>query len=99
MTDRENVIESLRNALARVQYGDMDNVTLSEVEEAIVSAIDLLRCQEPMKPGEVFQDGSYYASCGDCGYPLTELTRQHGWPRYDWPPFCSNCGRQVKWDG
>ena len=61
-------------------------------------AIKLLKEQEPMKPGEVFQDGSYYASCGDCGYPLTELTKQHGWPRFDWPPFCSNCGRKVKWN-
>lgn len=45
MPDREIVIESLNKALTRVGYGDMDNVTLSEVEEAIESAIALLREQ------------------------------------------------------
>ena len=46
MTDREKVIESLIKALTKVGYGDMDNVTLSEVEEAIESAIALLKEQE-----------------------------------------------------
>lgn len=92
MADREKVIESLRIALARVQWGDLDNVTLSEVEEAIVSAIDLLECQEPMKPKEGFQeDGLYYVLCGDCGYPITEL-------RYLKDSFCSHCGRKVLWE-
>lgn len=45
MPDREIVIESLNKALTRVGYGDIDNVTLSEVEEAIESAIALLREQ------------------------------------------------------
>lgn len=45
MPDRETTIEALSKALARVGYGDMDNVTLSEVEEAIESAIALLREQ------------------------------------------------------
>ena len=46
MPNREKVIESLNKALTRVGNGDMDNVTLSEVEEAIESAITLLREQE-----------------------------------------------------
>ena len=49
MTDREKVIESLNKALTSVGRGDMDNVTLSEVEEAIESAIALLMEQEPVK--------------------------------------------------
>jgi hypothetical protein len=48
MTDREKVIESLNKALTNVGYGDMDNVTLSEVEESIESAIALLREQEAL---------------------------------------------------
>lgn len=61
MPDRENVIESLNKALTRVEYGDMDNVTLSEVEEAIESAIALLREQEPV-----------IVRCKDCRHYSTE---------------------------
>ncbi len=48
MPDRKKTIEALSKALTRVEYGDMDNVTLSEVEEAIESAIALLREQEAL---------------------------------------------------
>lgn len=85
MSDRERVIESLRNALARVQYGDMDNVTLSEVEEAIVPAIGLLKEQEPVKP--IKPRGSASWICGACKIAIGTSLIYH---------FCPWCGRKVK---
>ena len=89
MGDRENVIESLNKALTRVEYGDMDNVTLSEVEDAIESAITLLREQEPVRP--IKKLGIVEAfKCGACKWVL-------GWTT-EFPLYCPRCGRKVDWN-
>ena len=102
MLDKEKVIYSIERCLCHVPDAcrdcNYDNYEYNKcVEKLLLDALELLKEQEPIEPKEVFQDSSYYASCGACGYPMTELTRQHGWPMHDWPPFCSNCGREVKW--
>lgn len=86
MTKREKVIESLNKALTRVGYGDIDNVTLSEVEEAIESAIALLMEQEPVKP--IMRGGFYLAECGKCNEVISLYCI-----------YCPHCGRKVKWNG
>lgn len=88
--DRERVIESLNKALTRVGNGDMDNVTLSEVEEAIESAITLLREQETHLVHHYSRPGVYadlWLYCEVCGGKVDGNS---------YPKFCPNCGRKVK---
>ena len=103
MPDREEVIYSIERCVCHVpdacrdcHYDDYEYNKC--VEKLLLDAMKLLKEQKPIWPKEVLQGDRYYAICGNCGYPIAELTRQHGWPRYGWPSFCSNCGRQVKWD-
>ena len=90
MPNREKVIASLNKALTRVGYGDMDNVTLSEVEEAIESAITILREQEPVtiKP--------YYFNyvCSGCKSEIDGEFIEYTGGKIK---FCPWCGRAVKW--
>jgi len=86
MANREKVISSLNKALTKVGYGDMDNVTLSEVEEAIESAISLLKEQEPIKP-RFYTGYGRECWCGQCGSMM-----------YAGDNYCSHCGRRIKWD-
>ena len=88
MTNREKVIGSLNKALTKVGYGDMDNVTLSEVEETIESAIALLKEQEPVKPKWASGIKGGDALCGVCWAWLFD----HSWA------YCPRCGTKVKWD-
>ena len=88
MPDRDSVIEALGQAIPFMRVKGYGAVAL-----IMLDALALLKEQEPMKPKEGFQeDGLYYASCGDCGYPITEL-------RYLKDSFCPHCGRKVKKDG
>ena len=87
MTDREKVIESLNKALTRVGCGDMDNVALSEVEEAIESAIALLREQEPVEPEKMLSGVWSFTRCGACKMVLYE----RGFA------YCPWCGRRIDW--
>lgn len=96
MPERAKVIESLNKALTRVGYGDMDNVTLSEVEEAIESAITLLREQEPVRPETVVRTGIGEEQtiqaliCGNCHKIMSYGVMYN---------FCPWCGKAVKWHG
>lgn len=95
MNDRKMVVESLNKALTKVRYGDNDNVTLSEIEEAIESAIALLEEQksewlEDSDPGQEY--GTTWA-CAECGCSIHEHTV--------WNPYragfkyCPFCGKRM----
>ena len=88
MTDREKVIESLNKALTRVGCGDMDNVALSEVEEAIESAIALLKEQEKPDCKHAEHDGIGclgYAGCAQDDEPIDvcKFCREYTGNRYE----------------
>ena len=95
MADREKVVKGLEVCTTRPCYcKDCPYVKgcALDSQQVMEDALALLKEQEPMKPKEGFQeDGLYYASCGDCGYPITEL-------RYLKDSFCPHCGRKVLWD-
>ena len=91
MLNRESALEDLQQTAARLQYRDLDNVTLSECEEAVFNAIDFLKAQEPVEPEKMtvldygsMESGLYL--CGACRMPIE---------RGD--VYCKHCGREVRW--
>jgi len=65
-------------------------VDFGGVNEAYDMAIALLKEQEPIKPKSKVrhgENGQIQHWCGNC------MAMLHGKPKY-----CSNCGRQVKWE-
>lgn len=69
------------------------NKILSETDEydgVLWDVIALLKEQEPIKPKSKVrhgENGQIQHWCGNC------MAMLHGKPKY-----CSNCGRQVKWE-
>ena len=62
----------------------------SEVQNTAKATMELLKEQEPIKPKSKVRHGENEQIqhwCGNC------MAMLHGKPKY-----CSNCGRQVKWE-
>lgn len=92
MTNQE-AIERIRDHM-RIHPMDQSS-EIYNVAEALNIAIEALKAQEPVKPvakqeaDEVTSDILNAAYCGKCG---VRIGRQK-------VNFCSNCGREVNWDG
>lgn len=92
MIDREkvekglNICNSINHPCNECPYVGERNCSLSMVADALV----LLKEQEPIKPKSKVrhgENGQIQHWCGNC------MAMLHGKPKY-----CSNCGRQVKWE-
>ena len=68
----------------------VENEAFWMVANGLRDAIALLKEQEPIKPKSKVrhgENGQVQHWCGNC------MAMLHGKPKY-----CSNCGRQVKWE-
>jgi len=97
MPDMEKAITGLqieRECVSRDCDRDCGECDLVQDREWLLSvyddAIELLKEQEPIKPKSKVrhgENGQIQHWCGNC------MAMLHGKPKY-----CSNCGRQVKWE-
>ena len=58
---------------------------------------------EPKRPGLAQDARGIWCTCGSCGHHLKSAIPSDGSIFYDsffqFPKYCSNCGKAVKWDG
>ena len=96
MPDRESAITHLQIISTWASFArerDLQFFTakhLEDIERWAKDAIALLKEQEPIKPKSKVrhgENGQIQHWCGNC------MAMLHGKPKY-----CSNCGRQVKWE-
>jgi hypothetical protein len=91
MPDMEKVISDIEQQIRWIEEIECHKFPgWLNVTNAMRDALALLKEQEPIKPKSKVrhgENGQIQHWCGNC------MAMLHGKPKY-----CSNCGRQVKWE-
>ena len=93
--DRDKVIKGLTFCSTGMCFDGCPYHKVSQnidecTSQLALEALELLKEQEPIKPKSKVrhgENGQIQHWCGNC------MAMLHGKPKY-----CSNCGRQVKWE-
>ena len=91
MADIEKVIKELNECIEHIRKNKFYKIPCwGNCQIAMIDALKLLKEQEPIMIKTVMINGSgKNGRCQNCLMMLNEM---------DYPNFCGNCGKAVKWE-